>query len=671
MKISSATIICLGLILTLPLPAATIHVPADQPTIQAGIDAAVNGDIVLVADGIWAGYGNKELDFGGRAITVASEFGAAGCVVDCENLGRGFNFTGGEGPGSVVRGLTIRNGNRYSGGGIRCYSSSPTITGCVITDCTADTGGGGAIHCLDGAAPLITGNTLTNNLADTSFGGAIHVENASPVIEENTITGNTADKEGGAIHCAASTALLTGNTISNNTALGTEPFSYGGGAINVTDGCTVVLEHNTISTNFAAWKGGGIAVSSSAATIRENTIDGNQAEFRGGGIHIEFSTAEIIHNSITGNAVVEPGTVDQDGGGIFIRYGGGSVVSGNTISGNSTPNEGGGLQVNSSDECTITNNRFESNSAGRDGGGFYLYNFTGVVSDNLVANNEAGEYGGGLFTESSLLLAGMTISGNTAGIRGGGICFNLAGNCSLTDSIAWGNTAPSGRQLSYSSYSSDLLISYSAVEGGAADIFLSSGGTLTWGSGAIEDNPLFAAGPDSDYYLSQVAAGQPADSPCVDTGDPATAPPDGTTRTDGVQDYDVPDMGFHFPLITTVDTAITCVPESGTVPFTSQFSVTLNNCFTGQARQVSGRIDIETAGGLTISGWRSGYTNIAAGGQYTATWSQFIPYNQSLIGSNRFRLLAEDVTPAPFNQPPYPASGDSAEDSCWIVVNSP
>lgn len=47
-----------------------IRVPEDYPNIQAGIDAAVDGDTVLVADNIYF----DNIRFKGKAITVASYF---------------------------------------------------------------------------------------------------------------------------------------------------------------------------------------------------------------------------------------------------------------------------------------------------------------------------------------------------------------------------------------------------------------------------------------------------------------------------------------------------------------------------------------------------------------------------------------------------------------------
>ena len=130
--------------------AATILVPADQPTIQTGIEAALGGDIVLVAPGTYV----ENINFLGKEITVQSESGSDVTVIDGNQAGSVVYFDNGETEGAVLEGFAIRNGNAYDGGGIFCLSSSPTITNCTISENIALADGGG-IHCRNSSSPTI------------------------------------------------------------------------------------------------------------------------------------------------------------------------------------------------------------------------------------------------------------------------------------------------------------------------------------------------------------------------------------------------------------------------------------------------------------------------------------------------------------------------------------
>jgi hypothetical protein len=206
-------------------------------TIQRGINAANPGDTVIVAEGVYMGVGNKDLDYGGRAITVQSAQGPYNTIIDCQGSGRGIVFQNGEGPDSVFSGFSILNGNADRGAGIYCYLSSPVISGCIIS------GNNGlycaGVYCRDNSAALIVDCVISNNTGTYAGGVRIvrsnaHLLNcviadnmatdsgagvrcdfgpAQPVIENCTITGNVSDVTGGGLWCAESSHPLVKNCI--------------------------------------------------------------------------------------------------------------------------------------------------------------------------------------------------------------------------------------------------------------------------------------------------------------------------------------------------------------------------------------------------------------------------------------------------------------------------
>jgi hypothetical protein len=197
--------------------AATINVPASQPTIQAGINAAASGDTVLVAPGTYSSAGNFDIDFTGKLITVQSSGGAAVTTIDltgssASNQKHAFDFHSGETSSAIIRGFTIKNGFFDNGGGITIVDSSPTIDHNVFSG-NASGAYGGAIAIVENNAPTnptITNDIFTNNVAgdltsNSGFGGAIEIlvnmsNGVSNVSVSNCVfTGNVATYDGGAI----------------------------------------------------------------------------------------------------------------------------------------------------------------------------------------------------------------------------------------------------------------------------------------------------------------------------------------------------------------------------------------------------------------------------------------------------------------------------------------
>ena len=332
--------------------AAMIHVPADQPTIQSGIDAAEDGDTVLVSDGIYTGEGNVNISFSSKQITVKSRNGAGRTIIDCQETPntRGFIFQDKETRDSVLDGFTIKNGVHDLGGGIYCHTASPTIKNCVITQnrgtATRFLGqSAGGIYGTDTTA-LITGCTITQNqgcgvvfegerawtfntfqsttladctISENTSSGVICQDLAPVTVKACTVLQNGGrgivctfftrgisimncrieQNAGGGIECSEeSFARIEDCIIKQNRAV------HGGG-IYCSPTSEIEVSGCIIAQNTATETGGGIDVISTrgSATITHCTITQNTAHERGGGIStsIEFSQFTLTNSIVWNN----------------------------------------------------------------------------------------------------------------------------------------------------------------------------------------------------------------------------------------------------------------------------------------------------------------------------------------------------------------------------------
>ncbi len=281
--------------------AATIHVdiancpgPGDGSvgnpycSIQTAIDNAVDTDEIVVAPGAYF----EAIDFLGKAITLRSSDGRDVTIIDAQQTGSVVSCYQGEGPDTVLEGLTITGGLSGFGGGMYNDGSSPTVISCIFVDNLADNGGGifnwdsnpTVIDCIfDGIVaffiggggfggggifnwdsnPMVIGCTFRGNIAvfQTTFGGAMYNDNSNPTILNCLFDANVGSTGSGMYNLGSSL------TITNCTFTG-----------NFGDVIRNSLSSNAVLTNCVLWgnpfSGQIVDTLSSPSTVSYSNVQG-------------------------------------------------------------------------------------------------------------------------------------------------------------------------------------------------------------------------------------------------------------------------------------------------------------------------------------------------------------------------------------------------------------
>lgn len=330
--------------------ASTIHVPANQTTIQGGINVAGSGDTVLVADGIYTGAGNRDIDFFGKNVILRSVNGPAVTILDCQgdilDPHRGFIFQNGEDSTAVLEGFTIRGGLVVDerGAGIMIENSHPTIRDCSIV---------GNIAYFDS----------TTSGSVFALGGGVSCKNASPRFLSCVFSENSAHA-GGALYCYDSSIVeLVNCSFESNSAIsGPKVGQFGSGSA-----------------------GGGIYCFNSVLSLRNCSFENNTAHF-GAGVAGVLSTVDVDSAVFRNNVATPFGTFDippMGGlGGALAYYNSTSTLSNSTLVGNISlcnqpyiPGMGAAVFLQSSSilsvlSCTFFGNISQKCGDSTDPGGF-------------------------------------------------------------------------------------------------------------------------------------------------------------------------------------------------------------------------------------------------------------------------------------------------------------
>jgi hypothetical protein len=195
-------------------------VPADAPTIQAGIDSASCGDTVFVACGT---YYEHDIAMKSGIVLLSEDCGKGGAIIDAQRLGSVFYCEDLDST-TVIEGFTISHGYAsgwptISGGGLYCERSALTLRRCsLVRNRSWDYGGG--VYCFDSDV-TISFCTFEGDSSSNESGGGLAAFYSSPSVSDCEFSNCYASDEGGGVFLDDfSSPTLTNCMVSNCVAGG-------------------------------------------------------------------------------------------------------------------------------------------------------------------------------------------------------------------------------------------------------------------------------------------------------------------------------------------------------------------------------------------------------------------------------------------------------------------
>jgi len=246
--------------------AATLKVPKQFPTIQAAVNAAGQGDTILVNKGVY----NENVSIGAIDLTVC---GKKGAVIDGGGVGIGILV--GFSDQVIIKNFTVRNTGVNPGIAVS-LGGNVRVTGCKV-----DAAGGRGID-----VSLATGTVVSKNTVSDAGGDGIYIESDNVLVCNNKIKDSAV---------ANIRILGSNNTIEDNTleAAGLDALIVGNGG-----GITTkfnLIQGNKVLKPSPIQNEDGIVLSGAPNTwLIDNMLSGMNAE----GIDEEGDGSVIQGNTI-------------------------------------------------------------------------------------------------------------------------------------------------------------------------------------------------------------------------------------------------------------------------------------------------------------------------------------------------------------------------------------